>query len=130
MGLSTMFKKKNNRKKYKNISCSEIFNNTIANLVDGVTKLERDVFATKNDQNLANKRKILTGMVNDVRIIVVKLADRLHNMRTLEFKRQEKQRENALETANLFVPLASIVGVYDIKRELEDLSLKYIHPDK
>lgn len=108
----------------------EIFNKTIANLVGGVTKLERDVFATKNDQNLANKRKILTGMVNDVRIIVVKLADRLHNMRTLEFKRQEKQGENALETANLFVPLASIVGVYDIKRELEDLSLKYIDPDK
>lgn len=106
------------------------FNRTIVNLVDGVTKIERDVFATKSDQNLANKRKILTGMINDVRIIIVKLADRLHNMRTLEFKRQEKQRENAIETANLFVPLASIVGVYDIKRELEDLSLKYIHPDK
>src|SRR5574344_1252258 len=71
------------------------FNQNIANLVDGVTKLAKMNFSSKQDQNYANTRKILTGITDDVRIIIIKLADRLHNMRTLEFKSEFKQKENA-----------------------------------
>ena len=78
---------------------------------------------------MANTRKIITGITEDVRIIIIKLADRLHNMRTLEFKSEFKQKENALETMEIFVPLAYYIGAYRIKSELEDLSLKYLKPD-
>lgn len=105
------------------------FNQNIANLVDGVTKLSKMNFSSKQDQNYANTRKIITGIAEDVRIIVIKLADRLHNMRTLEFKSEFKQKENALETIEIFVPLAYYIGAYRIKSELEDLSLKYLKPD-
>ncbi len=107
----------------------ESINPIVAELVDGVTKMRRMNFSTKEEQNLANTRKIITGLTKDVRIILIKLADRLHNMQTLEFKRPEKQRENAIETMELFVPLALSIGAYSIKSELEDLSLKYIEPD-
>ena len=106
------------------------FNKDIADLVDGVTKLSKMNFDTKQDQNMANTRKIITSIMSDVRIIIIKLADRLHNMRTLEFKKREKQIENALETINIFVPLANYIGAYRIKTELEDISLSYIKPDK
>ncbi len=106
----------------------ENFNSDVANLVDGVTKLAKMNFATKEEQNLANTRKIITGLSNDVRIIIIKLADRLHNMRTLQYKRAFKQKENSLETLELFVPLAYSLGAYRIKSELEDLSLKYLKP--
>ena len=86
-------------------------------------------FSSKQDQNMANTRKIITGITEDVRIIIIKLADRLHNMRTLEFKSEFKQKENALETMEIFVPLAYYIGAYRIKSELEDLSLKYLKPD-
>ncbi len=105
------------------------FNQNIANLVDGVTKLSKMNFSSKQDQNLANTRKIITGITEDVRIIIIKLADRLHNMRTLEFKSEFKQKENALETMEIFVPLAYYIGAYRIKSELEDLSLQYLKPD-
>ncbi len=105
------------------------FNQNIANLVDGVTKLSKMNFSTKQDQNYANTRKIITGITEDVRIIIIKLADRLHNMRTLEFKSEFKQKENALETMEIFVPLAYYIGAYRIKSELEDLSLQYLKPD-
>ncbi len=105
------------------------FNQNIASLVDGVTKLAKMNFSTKQDQNVANTRKILTGITEDVRIIIIKLADRLHNMRTLQFKSEFKQKENALETMEIFVPLAYYIGAYRIKSELEDLSLKYLKPD-
>ena len=108
---------------------SELFNPTIAELVDGVTKLAKMNFSSKEEQNLANTRKIITSITNDVRIIIIKLADRLHNMRTLEFKSQFKQKENALETMEIFVPLAYYIGAYRIKSELEDLSLRYLKPD-
>ena len=101
------------------------FNDDVANLVDGVTKISRMNFATKQDQNLANTRKIITSITNDVRIIIIKLADRLHNMRTLQFKSELKQKENAKETLLLYVPLADRLGMHIIKSELEDLSLKY-----
>jgi GTP diphosphokinase / guanosine-3',5'-bis(diphosphate) 3'-diphosphatase len=105
------------------------FNQNIANLVDGVTKLSKMNFSSKQDQNYANTRKIITGITEDVRIIIIKLADRLHNMRTLGFKSEFKQKENALETMEIFVPLAYYLGAYRIKSELEDLSLQYLKPD-
>ena len=108
---------------------AEFFNKDIANLVDGVTKLSKMNFSSKAEQNLANTRKIITGITDDVRIIIIKLADRLHNMRTLEFKSEFKQKENSLETMEIFVPLAYYIGAYRIKSELEDLSLRYLKPD-
>lgn len=105
------------------------FNQNVANLVDGVTKLSKMNFSSKQDQNYANTRKIITGITEDVRIIIIKLADRLHNMRTLGFKSEFKQKENALETMEIFVPLAYYIGAYRIKSELEDLSLQYLKPD-
>ena len=108
---------------------AEIFNRNIANLVDGVTKLSKMNFSSKQDQNLANTRKIITSITDDVRIIIIKLADRLHNMRTLQFKSEFKQKENSLETMEIFVPLAYYIGAYRIKSELEDLSLRYLKPD-
>lgn len=105
------------------------FNQNVANLVDGVTKLSKMNFSSKQEQNYANTRKIITGITEDVRIIIIKLADRLHNMRTLGFKSEFKQKENALETMEIFVPLAYYIGAYRIKSELEDLSLQYLKPD-
>lgn len=105
------------------------FNQDIANLVAGVTKLAKMNFSSKQEQNYANTRKIITGITEDVRIIIIKLADRLHNMRTLQFKSKFKQEENALETMEIFVPLAYYIGAYRIKSELEDLSLQYLRPD-
>ncbi len=105
------------------------FNQNIANLVNGVTKLAKMNFSSKQDQNYANTRKIITGITEDVRIIIIKLADRLHNMRTLQFKSEFKQKENSLETIEIFVPLAYYIGAYRIKSELEDLSLQYLKPD-
>ena len=106
------------------------FNKEVAKLVDGVTKIRKMNFSTKQDQNMANTRKIITSITEDVRIIVIKLADRLHNMRTLEYKSEFKQKENAMETMDIFAPLAYYIGAYTIKNELEDLSLKYLYPDK
>ena len=105
------------------------FNQTVADLVDGVTKLSKMNFSSKQDQIYANIRKIITGITEDVRIIIIKLADRLHNMRTLQFKSEFKQKENSLETMEIFVPLAYAIGAYRIKSELEDLSLQYLKPD-
>ncbi len=116
-----------------NITKEEIahdFNENIANLVDGVTKLAKMNFSSKQDQNYANTRKIITSITDDVRIIIIKLADRLHNMQTLQFKSEFKQKENSLETMDIFVPLAYYIGAYRIKSQLEDLSLQYLYPDK
>ena len=108
---------------------AENFGVEVANLVDGVTKISKLNFSSKLDENMANTRKIITGITTDVRIIIIKLADRLHNMRTLEFKSEFKQKENALETLEIFVPMAYYIGAYRIKSELEDLSLRYLKPD-
>ena len=107
-----------------------IINKDVADLVDGVTKISRLNFYTKNEQQLANIRKIINGLNKDLRIVLIKLSDRLHNMRTLDYKTEEKRRENALETMELFVPLALTLGAYKIKSELEDLSLMYTEPDE
>ena len=107
---------------------AELFNRDIANLVDGVTKISKMNFSSKIEQNLANTRKIITSITDDVRIIIIKLADRLHNMRTLEYKSVFKQKENSLETLEIFVPLAYYIGAYRIKSELEDISFRYLKP--
>ena len=109
---------------------ADLFNKDVANLVDGVTKISKMNFSSKAEQNLANTRKIITGLTEDVRIIIIKLADRLHNMRTLQFKSPFKQKENALETMELFVPLAYYIGAYRLKSELEDISFGYLYPDE
>ena len=109
---------------------TENFNEDVAKLVNGVTKISKLNFSSKQAQNLANTRKIITGITEDVRIIIIKLADRLHNMRTLGFKSEFKQKENAMETMDVFVPLAYCIGAYRLKSELEDLSLQYLYPDK
>ena len=108
---------------------AENFGSDVANLVDGVTKISKMNFSTKQEQNMANTRKIITSMATDIRIIIIKLADRLHNMRTLQFKTEFKQKENSLETLEIFVPIAYQIGAYRIKSELEDLSLQYLEPD-
>ena len=110
-----------------NITYKEIesnFNSEIAKLVDGVTKISKMNFSTKEEQNYANTRKIITGITQDVRIIIIKLADRLHNMRTIQYKTEFKQKENSLETLKVFVPLANYIGAYRMKTELEDISFK------
>ena len=108
----------------------ELFGNNVAMLVDGVTKFSRSNFKTRKDEDAANTRKIINSMVSDIRIIIIKLADRLHNMRTLEYKTREKQKENALETMEIFVPLAHYIGVNNIKGELEDLAFKYLKEEE
>ena len=108
---------------------AQLINPTVAELVDGVTKISRMNFSTKNDQNKANTRKIINGLTKDVRIILIKLADRLHNMETLQYKKPEKQFANAMETMELFVPLALTIGSYRMKNKLEELSLQYIAPE-
>lgn len=106
------------------------FGVTVVELVDGVTKLSKMEFTNKQDRNYANTRKIITSLTNDVRVIIIKLADRLHNMRTLSFKKESKQKEISIETMEIFVPLAYNIGAYQIKTELEDLSLSYLKPQE
>ena len=106
------------------------FNPEVSKLVDGVTKISKMNFSSKQEQINANTRKIITSIMDDVRIIMIKLADRLHNMRTLEYKSEYKQKENSIETLDIFVPLAYYIGAYRIKSELEDISLKYLKPDR
>ncbi len=105
------------------------FNTTIATLVDGVTKISKMNFSSEYEQMASNTRKIITSLEEDVRIAIIKLADRLHNMRTLEYKSEFKQKENALETMEIFSPLAYYLGAYQIKSELEDLSFYYLRRD-
>ena len=106
------------------------FNQNIASLVDGVTKLSKMNFSSKQDQNYANTRKIITGITEDVRIIIIKLADRLHNMRTLKYLTRDRQIANANETMELYAPLANRLGMYSLKWELEDLAFKYLYPEE
>ena len=109
---------------------TNLFNREIAKLVDGVTKISKMNFSSKVEQNLANIRKIVVGIMEDVRIIIIKLADRLHNMRTLQYKSVFKQQENSIETMEIYVPLAYYLGAYRIKNELEDICLRYLKPDE
>ncbi len=107
----------------------KMFNKNVAELVDGVTKIRNMDFYSREEENSANKRKIITSVTDDARIIIIKLADRLHNMRTLKYKKEEKRKSKAMETLEIYVPLAYYLGAAEIKAELEDLSFKYISPD-
>lgn len=104
------------------------FGNDVAEIVDGVTKLVHIPFETKEDESIENLRKMFLAMSKDLRVIFIKLADRLHNMRTLEFRSEGKQRSIALETMHVYAPLAHRLGMQKIKTELENLALKYLDP--
>lgn len=114
---------------YKIEDIERIFGKRIARIIDGLTKIKKIFDNTEPSAQAMNYRKLLETMSSDVRVILIKLADRLHNMRTLSFMRPEKQMKIAAETHYLFAPLAHRLGLYTIKSELEDLSLKYTEPD-
>lgn len=107
----------------------KLFGSEVALLVDGVTKLNKINFTSDSEASAAYQRKILVGLSEDVRVIIIKLADRLHNMRTLDVMSEEKQKKKAKETLEILTPVAHRLGIYKIKSELEDLSLRYLKPD-
>ncbi len=107
---------------------SKLFSPTVANLVEGVTKLTRMQYTTKEEKQMENLRKMLMAMSKDIRVILIKLCDRLHNMRTMEYQTPKKQKEKSLETLEIYAPLAHRLGMQKIKWELEDLSLKFLDP--
>ena len=107
---------------------AELFSPTIANLVEGVSKLTRVHYTSKAEEQMENLRKMLLAMSKDIRVILIKISDRLHNMRTMEYQTPEKQKQKAFETMEIYAPIAHRLGMQKMKWELEDLSLKYLDP--
>ena len=107
---------------------AKLFGQQVADLVDGVTKLEKIVYTNKEEEQMENLRKMLMAMAKDIRVILIKLADRLHNMRTIASMPPEKQREKALETMDVYAPIAHRLGMQKMKWELEDISIQYLDP--
>lgn len=108
---------------------SKMFGQSVAQIVVGCTKISKIKFKTKEESQAENFRKMVVAMAQDLRVIIVKLADRMHNMRTLQYVSKEKQMGKAQETLDIYVPLASRLGINSVKADLEDLCLRYLHPD-
>ena len=107
---------------------SKVYGKDIAHLIDGVTKLKKIPYSNKEIRQAENVRKMFIAMSDDIRVIIIKLADRLHNMRTIECMREQKRRDIALETMEVFAPIAHRLGIRAVKEEMEDLSLRYLDP--
>ena len=109
---------------------AERFGPVVAELVDGLSKLERLEYQTKESAQAENFRKMVLAMAKDIRVIIVKLADRLHNMRTLDAMREDKRRRIAQETIDIYAPVANRIGLNKVYRELQDLCFKHLHPNR
>ena len=107
---------------------SKLFSPTVADLVEGVSKLTRVHYTSKEEEQMENLRKMLMAMAKDIRVILIKISDRLHNMRTMEYQTPEKQKQKSFETMEIYAPIAHRLGMQKMKWELEDLSLKYLDP--